>query len=72
MIIGPEEIYPRKAPMSYLMTGRTCHPTWWPREGGVIWKFPKIRGPQYRPQDIIILIMGTPKKVLLILGNPKA
>ena len=31
---------------------------------------PKIRGPQYRPQNTIILIMGTPKKVPLILGNP--
>ena len=26
--------------------------------------------PQYRPQNIIILIMGTPKKVPIILGNP--
>ena len=34
-----------------------------------IWKFPKIRGPQYRPQYTIVLIMGTPKKVPLILGN---
>ena len=28
------------------------------------------RAPQYRPQNIIILIIGTPKKVPLILGNP--
>ena len=28
------------------------------------------RGPQYRPQNTIILIMGTPNKVPLILGNP--
>ena len=26
---------------------------------------------QYRPQCITILIMGTPKKVPLIVGNPK-
>ena len=31
---------------------------------------PKIRGPQYRPQHTIVLIMGIPKKVPLILGNP--
>ena len=35
-----------------------------------IWLFPKIRGPQYRPQNIIVLIIGTPKRVPLILGNP--
>ena len=29
------------------------------------------RGPQCRPQNTIILIIGTPKKVPLILGNPK-
>ena len=29
-----------------------------------------IRGPQYRPKYTIVLIMGTPKKVPLILGNP--
>ena len=28
------------------------------------------RGPQYEPQNTIVLIMGTPKKVPLILGNP--
>ena len=28
-----------------------------------IWYFPKIRGPQYRPQNTIILNIGTPKKV---------
>ena len=27
------------------------------------------RGPQYRPQYTVILILGTPKKVALILGN---
>ena len=27
------------------------------------------RGAQYRPQNTIVLIIGTPKKVLLILGN---
>ena len=31
---------------------------------------PKRRGPQYRPQNTIVLIRGTPKKVPLILGNP--
>ena len=36
-----------------------------------IWKFPKIRGPQSRPQNTIVLIMGTPTKVPLILGNPQ-
>ena len=29
------------------------------------------RGPQYRPQNTIVLIMGTPKMVPLILGNPQ-
>ena len=29
------------------------------------------RGPQYRPQNTIVLIMGTPKRVPLILGNPQ-
>ena len=33
--------------------------------------FPKMRGPQYRPQDAIVLILGTPEKVPVILGNPK-
>ena len=28
------------------------------------------RGPQYGPQNTILLIMGTPRKVSLILGNP--
>ena len=28
------------------------------------------RGPQYRPPNTTILIMGTPKMVSLILGNP--
>ena len=31
--------------------------------------FPKIRGPQYRPTNTIILIMGTHNKVPPILGN---
>ena len=35
-----------------------------------IWYFPKIREPQYRPQNTIVLNIGTPKKVPLILGNP--
>ena len=29
------------------------------------------RGPQYRPQNTIVLIIGIPKKVPLILGNPQ-
>ena len=38
---------------------------------GVIWQFPKIGGPQYRPWYTIILIMGTPQKMVpLILRNP--
>ena len=28
------------------------------------------RGPQFRPQNIIVLIKGTPKMVPQILGNP--
>ena len=32
--------------------------------------FPNLGGPQYRPQNTIILIVGTPKMVPLILGNP--
>ena len=28
------------------------------------------RGPPYKPQNTIILILGTPKKVFLILGKP--
>ena len=35
-----------------------------------IWYFPKIRGPQYRPKNTIVLIIGTPEMVPLILGNP--
>ena len=31
----------------------------------------QIRGPQCRPQYILILIMGTPKMVPLNLGNPQ-
>ena len=32
--------------------------------------FPKMGEPQYRTQNTLVLIMGTPKKVSLILGNP--
>ena len=35
-----------------------------------MWEFPKIGGPQYRLQSIMILIIGTLKMVPLILGNP--
>ena len=38
---------------------------------GPIGSFHKIGGPQYRPQYIIVLIIGTPKMVPLILGNPQ-
>ena len=34
-------------------------------------QFPKIGGPHYRPQNIMIPIMGTPKKGPIILGHPK-
>ena len=37
----------------------------------VIREFPKIGGPQYTPQNTIVLITGAPKKVSLILGNLK-
>ena len=40
-----------------------------PQTFSAIWYFPKTRGPQYRPPNTILLIMGTPKKPL-ILGNP--
>ena len=30
----------------------------------------QIRVPQYRPRSTMTLIMGTPNKVPLILGNP--
>ena len=33
---------------------------------------PKIGGPQYRSQNTIVLVMGTPKMVPVILGNPKS
>ena len=31
---------------------------------------PKIRVHQHRPQNTIVLVLGTPQKVPLILGNP--
>ena len=34
-----------------------------------IWQFPKIRGPRYKPKSSVVLIIGTPKKVSLILGH---
>ena len=40
----------------------------WFRQGPM-WYFPQIGGPQYRPQNTRILIIGTPKKVPLILGT---
>ena len=30
----------------------------------------KNRGNQYRPQQILVLMLGTPRKLPLILGNP--
>ena len=34
--------------------------------------FPKEGDPNVDPKNIVILIMGIPKKVPLILGNPKS
>ena len=31
------------------------------KAGDLIWQFPKIGGPQYRPQKTIILTIGRPK-----------
>ena len=38
--------------------------------GGVDGSFPKIRGPQYRPQNTIILILGTQERYPKISRNP--
>ena len=35
------------------------------------WLFPKTGGSPYRPQNTIVLIIGTPKMVPLIFGNPQ-
>ena len=35
-----------------------------------IWEFPKIGGPQYRPPNTIVLIIGTPKKGTPNFGKP--
>ena len=37
---------------------------------GFLGSFPKVGYPNIDPQKIIILVMGTPNKVPLILGNP--
>ena len=37
---------------------------------GVIWWFPKIGGPHYRPQNTTILIIRTPKKGTPNFGKP--
>ena len=37
---------------------------------GKVWYFPKMRGPQYRPHNIIILTIGTEKKVTPNFGKP--
>ena len=34
------------------------------------WPFPKTREPQYRPQNTIVPILGTPKKGTLNYGKP--
>ena len=34
------------------------------------WSFPKIRGPQYGPQNTIVLIIGTPKNGTPNFGKP--
>ena len=36
-----------------------------------IWYFPTTWGPEYRPQNTIILCIGNPRMISLILGNPK-
>ena len=41
-----------------------------PVVGDLFGTFPKIGEPQFRPQNTIVLITGTPKKASLILGNP--
>ena len=35
----------------------------------VIWYISQIETPQHRPQNIIVLIMGPPKKVPLMFGR---
>ena len=35
------------------------------------WKFHEIMEPQIRPPNTIVVIMGTPKRVPLILGDPQ-
>ena len=35
------------------------------------WQLPKIKGPRNRPQYIMNLILGHPKKGPLILGSPQ-
>ena len=37
---------------------------------GLIWQFPKIRGPQCRAQNTIVLIMGAIKKGTPNFGKP--
>ena len=34
-----------------------------------IWQFPKIGGPQCRPQNIIVRILGTPQKSTPLFGK---
>ena len=36
---------------------------------GDLWQFPKMREPQYRPQNTMILIMRTPKRVAALIGE---
>ena len=34
------------------------------------WQFPIIGAPQYKPENTTLLLIGTPKSVPIILGNP--
>ena len=31
-----------------------------------MWYFPPIRGPRYRPQNAMVLLVGTPKRYLML------
>ena len=44
--------------------------TGFPQHPGLFGSFPKSGDPNIDPKNTIILIMGTPNKVPLILGNP--
>ena len=46
----------------YPCLGTVC-PDTLPLKPSILWSFPKIRGPQCRPQNTMILTIGTPKRV---------